>query len=332
MRYTNTPLKLLIILTCLIVSIIGYAVDSNALEKQANSSIQALYHTLNTKPINSMTQRIDWFSKHFLGKVYILGSLGEGPTAQFDQYPRYRMDGFDCDTYVNTVLALALANSLPSFQQCSKSVRYKNGRISYINRNHFTSLDWNKNNQKLGILKDITLSIKDEQKHSPALMSTTLINKPGWYAHKNTSTIRLSTNGTADHNLLLEELKKQGSQLERVETRIPYIPLSALFNSKNEPNQYLFSQIPDGSIIEIIRPNWDLRKLIGTSIDVSHLGFAIRHKGQLNFRQASSQYGKVVEVSLINYLRDARVSPTIKGINVQVIVPQRVSRTGCGGF
>lgn len=323
MPYLSTPLKYLIIFTCLTISFVGQAVDSNALEQRADSSINALYHTLNTKPINSMSKRIDWFSKHFIGSIYELGSLGEGPKARYDQYPRYRVDAFDCDTYVNTVLSLALANSLDSFQKGLKLLRYKNGHGTYIHRNHFTSVDWNENNQKQGILKDITLDIKDEHHHAPALISSTLINKPGWYAHKKTATIRLM-NDSSDASLkLLKALKKQGAQLEIIRAKLPYLPLDVLFGPQNKPNLYLFSQIPDGAVIEIIRPNWDLRKQIGTSLDVSHLGFAVRINNQLFFREASSQYGKIVDVPLIHYLQEAKNSPTIKGINVQIVVPKK---------
>lgn len=328
MKYTFASLKYLCFIVCFIVNFFSYAVDSIALEKQAKSSIKELYHTLNTMPNTSMAERINWISNHFSGTIYELGSLGEGPKSIYDQFPQYRVDAFDCDTYVNTVLSLALAHSFESFKQCLKFTRYKQGKISYLNRNHFTSLDWNKNNQKRGVLKDITLSIKDQKNHSVALFAVALINKPSWYAHKTISTIRLQSENKIKQEELLAELKTKGSHLEITSSKIPYLPLTALF-SNNKPNLYLFSQIPHGAIIEIVRPNWDLRKLIGTSLNVSHLGFAIRIKNQLYFRQASSQQGKVIDVPLIEYLKEARSSPTIKGINVQVILPSKPLTGGC---
>ena len=329
MKYTPAPLNYLFYIACWIISFSSYAIDSNAIEEQANYSIKELYHTLNTMPNSSMAERIDWISSHFSGTVYVLGSLGEGPKARYDQFPQYRVDAFDCDTYVNTVLSLALANSLESFQQCIKFSRYKNGKIAYINRNHFTSLDWNINNQQRGVLKDITLDIKDQKNQPVALFAVSLINKPGWYAHKTISTIRLQNEDKIKQGQLLTELRSKGEQLKVTSSKIPYLPLTALFQQDNKPNLYLFSQIPNGAIIEIVRPDWDLRDLIGTSLDVSHLGFAIKIKDQLYFRQASSQKGKVIDVPLIDYLNEARTSPTIKGINVQVIVPEKPLTTEC---
>ncbi|ARB93540.1 N-acetylmuramoyl-L-alanine amidase-like domain-containing protein [Legionella longbeachae] len=323
MKYTFIPLRHLVFITCLSASVVGYSFDSSATEKQANSSIEELYHRLNSMPNNSMPQRIDWISGQFLGVPYLLGSLGEGPKASYDQFPQYRVDAFDCDTYVNTVLSLALANSLTSFQQCVKNIRYKNGTVSYIQRNHFTGLDWNQNNQQSGLLKDITLNFKDQNHQSVAKIAEAVINKPNWYAYKTIDTIRLENGNKETTEKRLDELKNEGSKLEITSERVPYLPFTALFPEKNKPNMHLFAQIPNGAIIEIVRPNWDLSQKIGTSLNISHLGFAIRDKGQLYFRQASSDYGKVVDVPLIEYLEKTLDSPTIKGINVQVVLPQK---------
>jgi hypothetical protein len=329
MKYTLTPLKYLVFIAYFIVSIDCYAIDSPALEKQANASIKELYHTLNGMPNTSMAERINWISNHFAGKVYELGALGEGPKARYDQFPQYRVDAFDCDTFVNTVLSLALADSLESFQQCIKHTRYKDGNITYINRNHFTSIDWNKNNEQRGVLKDITLNIKDKNKQSVAVYAETLINKPAWYAHHDLSAIRVQNKNKEQQEQLLAELKKKGSHLEVTQSKLPYLPFTALFGKDNKPNLYLFSQIPSGAVIEIVRPNWDLRQEEGTALDVSHLGFAIRVNDQLYFRQASSKLGKIVDVLLIEYLKEARNSPTIKGINVQIVVPTKPLNAQC---
>ncbi len=332
MKYVSTPLKSFLTLILFILGLSSHAMDSKAIEQQAGDSIKELYHTLNAMPNTSMAERIDWFSSQFKGTSYILGSLGEGQDARYDQFPLYRVDGFDCDTYVNTVLALAVANSFDTFKQCLEYSRYKNGTIDYINRNHFTSIDWNANNQQRGMLKDITLSIKDKQNKPVALYAEALINKSGWYAHKKLDTIRLQKENKGEQGKRLSELQKKGALLKTTLSKIPYIPLKSLFPDGNTPNLYLFSQIPTGSIIEIVRPNWDLRQLIGTSLNISHLGFAIRINGQLYFRQASSQFGKIIDVSLVDYLRDALQSPTIKGINVQVVVPQKPITSNCSTF
>ncbi|MDR3504257.1 MAG: DUF1460 domain-containing protein [Legionella sp.] len=323
MKYTSIPLCKFTLLIGFLACTSSHAFNSGTTEKQANSSIEELYHKLNLMPNISMATRIDWISKHFIGVPYVLGSLGEGPKARYDQFPQYRVDAFDCDTYVNTVVALALANSLPSFQQCMQQMRYSNGKVSYIQRTHFTGLDWNQYHQQEGIFKDITQTIKNKNKKPVAEMAIATIEKPNWYAYKTIETIRLQNANKAEQEKRLEELKAKGAKLKVSSENVPYLPLAALFPGQNKPDLQLFTQIPNGAIIEIVRPNWNVRDKIGTSLNISHLGFAIWKDKVLYFREASSEYGKVVDVPLIDYLKDALKSPTIKGINIQVIVPNQ---------
>jgi hypothetical protein len=119
----------------------------------------------------------------------------------------------------------------------------------------------------------------------------------------------------------LDELKKRGSALSSVTSLLPYLPLSALFDSKGQANEYIFKQVPDGAIIEIVRHHWSLKDKIGTDLDVSHLGFAFWHDGQLWFRNASSLKMQVMEESLAEYLKRTRSVPSIAGINVQILTP-----------
>ena len=329
MKLTFTPLKKLVVVSSFLTCFPSYALDATTPEKEADSSIEKLYHKLDNIPNSSISERIDWSSKQFLGKPYVLGSLGEGANARYDQFPRYRVDAFDCDTYVNTVVSIALANSLPAFQQCINHMRYSNGDVSYLKRAHFTGIDWNEYHQHEGLFKDITLEIKDKKNLPVAQIATALIERPNWYAHKTIASIRLQNEDKTKQEELLAELKSEGSKLKTASEKVPYLPLTALFPDKEKPNHYLFAQIPNGAIIEIVRPNWDLRTQIGTALNISHLGFAIWKKGQLYFREASSECGKVVDVLLTDYLKSALNSPTIKGINVQIVMPVKPSFTEC---
>lgn len=290
----------------------------------AATDLNQLYHNLKSDPNHTISARITHISAQFLGKPYELSALGEGPDGDYDQFPLSRTDAFDCETYVDTVLALALAHDTVSFHHYINQIRYKNGQVSFITRNHFTDLDWNKNNQKQGFVTDITTNIRDADDRPVAFMAQALIDKPSWYQHFSTDKIRMKR---ASHRQIAERLrslKQEGRHLPKRVSAIPYLPLTALFKPNGQPNFYLFKQIPNAAIIEIIRPDWDLQKQIGTHLNVSHLGFAIWKDGKLFFRQASSTQHKVVDSLLIDYLRDAISSPTIKGINVQVINPSRL--------
>ncbi len=284
------------------------------------AEIQKIYQQYDTAASNNLAKRIELFSRIFLGKSYLWDALGEGETGFFDQYPLYRTDAFDCETYVDTVLALALSHDAPTFEQYIINIRYHQGKVSFIHRNHFTCLDWNRNNQRQGILEDITYRIKNRQGQSIAQYAKAYIDKPSWYQHMTIDRIRINHASDVERQQRLKLLAAQGSKLPKKFSTIAYLPLSKLFDGNTQQaNTYLLQQIPNAAIIELVRPNWDLQEKIGTHLNVSHLGFAIWHNDTLYFRQASSLAGQASDVPLIDYLRQMLASPTIKGINIQIV-------------
>ncbi len=295
-------------------------------QQQADIEIGKLYHNLNTQTKYDIPKRMEYFSQHFLGRPYELGPLGEGINNRFDQYPLYRTDSFDCETYVTTVLALTLANDLELFKQYIQHIRYFEGKIEYTNRVHFTEVDWNGNNQQQGFLKDITHTILNEESKPVAEIAQAWIDKPRWFSQLPLSSIRLLNATPELQQQRLAILHQEGQKVSPEKSLLAYLPLKHLFNAQKEPNLYIFKQIPHTAIIEIVRPDWDLSKEIGTHLNVSHLGFAVWKDNVLYFRQASSQeqnHRQVVDVPLIEYLKNTLESPTIKGINIQVIIPHK---------
>jgi hypothetical protein len=270
-----------------------------------------------------LTARIAKVSHYFLDKPYLSYPLGEGPSSQFDQAPRYRTDGFDCQTYVETVLALAKANNAREFKKLINQIRYQDpGTISFVTRNHFTDLDWNTVNQRNGVLKDVTTTLG-----LATIQASTQIDKPAWFHQLAAERIQLLRKpGPQQQQQLLTQLHAQAQQTKPTQASIHYIPLSELYNHKDNKiiaNSQAFAKIPNGAVVEIVRPNWDLVAKIGTHLNVSHLGFAIRTTQGLMFRQASSERQGVVEIPLEQYLLPYYIdaaNSSVKGINIQVPV------------
>jgi len=256
-------------------------------------------------------------SRLFLNKPYVLFPNGEGINARFDKGPLYRTDAFDCLTYVSMIIALTKANNLNDFIRLYKQLNYQNGQVSFITRNHFTSADYNKNNQKTGILSDYTQNITTRRGISAAKIATRQINKPKWFDTLSANRIKLFQypgDQAATHMLrVLHSLSKQ-TVVKKIQ--IPYIPINRLYNKSGEANLYLFKQIPPGAIIEIVRPN---DKMIYGSLNITHVGITIPSAKGMIFREASSIYQKVTDVPLIAYLRGYRSSYIIYGINIEVI-------------
>lgn len=228
--------------------------------------------------------KIDSISFSYMDLPYLESPLGEGKG--YDSDPLYRFDGFDCTTFVETVIAQALASNKDEFVRILNSIRYKNGQVEFLSRNHFTSVDWIKNNQANHLLIDVTTRLFP----GDYAVSKTVIDKAAW-ALKN-------------HQMT----SKEPRQL----SKLPYLPLLVILE-----NPYLLDRISNGSIINIVRPNWQLASKIGTNLDVSHQGFAIwKSDGKLYFRHASQSRRKISEEPLYDYLHRASRDKTIGGINI----------------
>jgi len=99
--------------------------------------------------------RIKGHSDDWLGRAYTNGPLGEagGP----DPDPMLRYDTFDCLTFVEEVLALALAPDPISTHNVRLALRYSNpDQPTYSNRRHFMLAEWIPELIATGWVQDIT--------------------------------------------------------------------------------------------------------------------------------------------------------------------------------
>ncbi len=257
--------------------------------------------------------RVLGIGETYLGVRYAAGPFGEGPLGRYDRNPLSRFDAFDCTTFVETVTALAITNSPDEFKSALDGIRYKDGDVSFVTRNHFAELDWIPNNVRAGIYRDVTESLAPGR----TLVARAVIDKRAWYAKLPPSSIKIPGISDAERAKLLVALHAEGLPFSPEEAAVPYIPLTALFGPGGGE---IFDRIPSGSVVNIVRPNWDLVASIGTHLNISHQGFAVRKNGVLYFLEASDVLGRVALVPLADYLRGYLESPTVKGINVLEIV------------
>jgi hypothetical protein len=92
-------------------------------------------------------------SARLLGLPYIVQPL-KGSLTTPEEFV-VRLDGFDCVTYIETVLALAGAKNVDNFVNRLRTLRYANGEVSYATRLHYTT-DWSRANIQRGYLQDVT--------------------------------------------------------------------------------------------------------------------------------------------------------------------------------
>ncbi len=131
-------------------SLFAFAQSNSIQSADAQLIRQLLAETRTTKTV---VERMKYVSAKLLGAVYLthplIGSLTEAEVLVT------RMDGFDCITFLETVLVLARAKSVDDFAALLRKVRYRNGEIAYQQRLHYAT-DWARQLIELGWLTNMT--------------------------------------------------------------------------------------------------------------------------------------------------------------------------------
>jgi hypothetical protein len=106
-----------------------------------------------TKYDHCVGSRIDVLSRHFLGHSYQSNPLiGSADTSEVFTAS---LDGFDCVTYIETILALARASNVDDFAEWLRKIRYDHGSIQWERRNHYMTF-WIRNNIREGIIRPVS--------------------------------------------------------------------------------------------------------------------------------------------------------------------------------
>lgn len=106
-------------------------------------------------------ERVEFLSGLFLKTPYreftLMGSKDMEEKLVVD------LSGVDCFTFIDYVEAMRLAKSFKDFLKKLQRIRYRNGNVSFIDRNHFFT-DWIENNSDF--VKDITVTVGEVRARS----------------------------------------------------------------------------------------------------------------------------------------------------------------------
>src|SRR5256885_5018471 len=196
------------------------------------------------------SDRIDALSSLFLGVPYTDLPLGDGDTGP-EPGPLFRTDGVDCQTYVETILAMANARSLPQAKAILSDIRYADGKPSFQSRNHFTEAQWLPANARKGYLHDEVPAL---DKRAPT--ETLVLDKSQW-----TQVPGLKRLTAAD--------------VPDGEYRVRYLPLDRVEQRAQE--------IAPGTIVMVVREH-DPNRVVR----ITHMGFVLRTDAGLVVRHAST--------------------------------------------
>lgn len=161
---------------------------------------------------------------YYMGAKYIRDPLGE--EKGYDKDPLIRTDAFDCTTYVETVLADGDVNNL-------NLIRYKNGEIDFLNRNHFIETDWLQNN------------------------ASRVVNASEKYGKTHTRRV------TIDKRAWLKKIHKIDADFTPETVSVKYIPYKNLEQIDNDKML----------VVLFISANSKSVETVGTELAVTHMGF-----------------------------------------------------------
>lgn len=258
--------------------------------------------------VSGLINRMDAFSKLFLGRPYGFGGpLGEGPDGRYDQDPLYRFDTFDCTTFVETIVSMSRSRSVDEFEMEINNIRYENGEVDYLKRSHFTDLWWIPRNISNGLLTDITKDLGGNK----TLLARAVINLPGWLKKIHPEEIRVPNASAEERNSLLEELRGMHVNYVSEIAEVPYVSINWILK-----NPSFVNKIPHGTVVNFVRPNWDLTAEYGSHQNISHQAFLFRKGGILYQRHASTANpATVYELRFLDYIKKFENHATLKGVH-----------------
>ena len=278
---TNKILVLLVVALVNTATVFSSKADFLRIDSLLNASSERSYKT------NS--ERLLFFAKSFIGTPYKGGTLDSGRNETLI----VRIDSLDCTTYVETVLALYLSSfkDNPGYDDFSESlryIRYRGGVIDgYASRLHYFS-DWASDNEKKGILREVT----QEGEHDVRICSLN-------YMTTHSDLYRQ----LKDNDSLVSEISKV--EKSWIDYKMPYIPKNVLNSSKDD------SPVEDGDILTLTTNV--------SGLDVLHLGFALWIDGRLHLLHASSLHGKVIidTSTIFDYLKNRNKHTGIRVLRVK---------------
>ena len=279
-----------------------------------NRELCAITRYLKHHPKDSVTKRIKYIVRQFINRPYAVDTNIEGESdwsvakkrggVHVKQDPIYRTDKFNCQTLVQTILALLHSTTLNSFQHNILEVEYGGGgagnAIHYYNRNNFVSADFNKVNERHGFLQNVTPSFLPKV-HA-------LIDKDNWFnvqAKKLQTSVRVlnDRNGAAmakrfAHYAMLYPFAKKDVVLHYYRKEDLVHCNADLSHCK--PNKKNIAKLTTPAVIEITRDanKWmvggkPIVDIIGTQLNVSHLGILYDqrfHHGEVIYQKITCHF------------------------------------------
>ena len=120
-----------------------------------------------SRPLAAVGQRMRLISARLRGAPYVVNPL-RGSATEPEVFVS-AVNGFDCVTFIESVLALAVSRRAAEFPERLRELRYRDGEVSWRQRLHY-STDWAKYHVRRGRLEDLTRGEATETKRRTLAM------------------------------------------------------------------------------------------------------------------------------------------------------------------
>ena len=104
-----------------------------------------------------INEKMNYYSRFFLGIPYNFACVGDGEYALLETYPLVNFKETNCMAMCEHILALAISDSWDNFFNNLQHIRYMDGMIGMRTRNHYTMGDWLPENDWL--LEDVSRKV-----------------------------------------------------------------------------------------------------------------------------------------------------------------------------
>lgn len=212
--------------------------------------------------------RLERLTRGLVGVSYVISPLGEGEG--IDPDPRFRLDAFDCTTFVETALALLRARRLADVEKELDEIRYESGAPSFEARRHLMTSQWIPGLVAAGYVEDVTRAIAGPRTRAIELR----LDARRWAGRR-----------------IARALPLPDSRVPVGVFVLPFVPL--------EDIPALKTRLLPGTIMNLVRVDWARSPEV-----VTHQALLLRPSGRgLTVRHASPVAKRVVDEPLERVLR-----------------------------
>ncbi len=246
------------------------------------------FPVVKTKITQKRSDRQQDVAFSFLGKPYAGATLEKGTN---DEILIINTDSVDCTTFVEYVVASRISRRKPDandsiYRSSVERIRYRDGKNKgYPTRLHYFS-EWILDNEKKGVLKEVTDLFQSEPAPQPINFMTT-------------------------HTESYRQLKEHPDYVDSIRLTEEYLSALPLRYIPKEKLASQTSSIREGDIIAIVTTV--------KGLDISHVGFATWQNDQLHLLHASQTQKKVIvdPLPLTDYLMKNKSQKGIRVIRIR---------------